>query len=126
MSEQLQQPISISIDFKKYRIRIHRGTLGLLGIPKYIQFLVSPQERMIAVQGVDERTKYAHRVDLNSLQPDNSYEIYSCLFVEKLRGLDPGMQLGETYRLTGNYYEKENAVVFPLSSFQRVDSWEVG
>lgn len=125
MIEQSQHPISISIDFKKYRIRIHRRTLSLLGTPKYIQFLVSPKERMIAVQGVDNRTKYAHRVNLNSLQPDNSYEVYSSIFIEKLRSLDSGMQLGETYRLTGNYYEKENAVVFPLGSFQRVDSWEV-
>lgn len=125
MIEQSQHPISISIDFKKYRIRIHRRTLSLLGTPKYIQFLVSPKERMIAVRGVDNRTKYAHRVDLNSLQPDNSYEVYSSIFIEKLRSLDSGMQLGETYRLTGNYYEKENAVVFPLGSFQRVDSWEV-
>lgn len=37
MSEQTQQQVTIAVDLKKYRIRIHRNTLALLGTPKYIQ-----------------------------------------------------------------------------------------
>ena len=31
----------ISIDLKKYRIRVHKESLHLIGDPAYIQFLVS-------------------------------------------------------------------------------------
>ena len=41
MSEQARQQVTIAVDLKKYRIRIHRNTLALLGTPKYIQLLVS-------------------------------------------------------------------------------------
>ena len=84
MSEQTQQQVTIAVDLKKYRIRIHRNTLALLGTPKYIQLLVSPSAKMMAIQGVDTRTRFTHRVNLSALRPDNSYEIYSSLFVSQL------------------------------------------
>lgn len=56
MSEQTRQQVTIAVDLKKYRIRIHRSTLTLLGTPKYVQFLVSPSAMMLAIQGTDKRT----------------------------------------------------------------------
>ena len=50
MSEQTRQQVTIAVDLKKYRIRIHRSTLTLLGTPKYVQFLVSPSAMMLAIQ----------------------------------------------------------------------------
>lgn len=87
MSEQTCQQVTISVDLKKYRIRIHRNTLTLLGTPKYVQFLVSPTAMMLAIQGTNKRTHFTHRVNLDALHPDNSYEIYSTLFVNKLCSL---------------------------------------
>ena len=39
MSDKEEGIVSISIDMKKHRIRIHKATLHLLGDPKYIQIL---------------------------------------------------------------------------------------
>lgn len=124
MSEQTQQQVTIAVDLKKYRIRIHRNTLALLGTPKYIQLLVSPSAKMMAIQGVDTRTRFIHRVNLSALRPDNSYEIYSSLFVSQLLALVTDLDAKCTYRLTGEIITEENAAVFPLNTLQEVDSLE--
>lgn len=124
MSEQTQQQVTIAVDLKKYRIRIHRNTLALLGTPKYIQLLVSPSAKMMAIQGVDTRTRFTHRVNLSALRPDNSYEIYSSLFVSQLLALVTDLDDKCTYRLTGEIITEENAAVFPLNTLQEVDSLE--
>ena len=124
MSEQTCQQVTISVDLKKYRIRIHRNTLTFHGTPKYVQFLVSPTAMMLAIQGTNKRTHFTHRVNLDALHPDNSYEIYSTLFVNKLCSLVSDLDTGCTYRLTGEIITEENAAVFPLSSLQKVDSLE--
>ena len=124
MSEQTQQQVTIAVDLKKYRIRIHRNTLALLGTPKYIQLLVSPSAKMMAIQGVDTRTRFTHRVNLSALRPDNSYEIYSSLFVSQLLALVTDLDAKCTYQLTGEIITEENAAVFPLNTLQEVDSLE--
>ncbi len=124
MSEQTRQQVTIAVDLKKYRIRIHRSTLALLEMPKYIQLLVSPSAMMLAIQGTDKRTNYTHRVKLAALHPDNSYEIYSTLFVNKLCSLVDGLDTACTYRLTGEIIAEENAGVFSLSTLQKIDGSE--
>ena len=47
--ENLFQPI-LCIDLKKSLIRIHRNTLRLLGDPDYIQLLINPATKMIAIK----------------------------------------------------------------------------
>ena len=96
----------------------------MLGTPKYVQLLVSPSAMMLAIQGTDKRTNFTHRVNLDALHPDNSYEIYSTLFVNKLCSLVSDLDTGCTYRLTGEIITEENAAVFPLSTLQKVDSLE--
>ena len=102
MSEQTRQQVTIAVDLKKYRIRIHRSTLTLLGTPKYVQFVVSPSAMMLAIQGTDKRTNYTHRVILAALHPDNSYEIYSTSFVNKLCSLVEGLDSAYAYSQTGD------------------------
>ena len=79
---------------------------------------------MMATQGVDTRTRFTHRVNLSALRPDNSYEIYSSLFVSQLLALVTDLDAKCTYRLTGEIITEENAAVFPLNTLQEVDSLE--
>ena len=41
--------LSISIDLKKNRIRIHKNTLHAIGSPSYILLLVNPVENSLAI-----------------------------------------------------------------------------
>ena len=54
--ENLYQPI-LSIDLKKSLIRVHRNTLRLLGDPDYIQLLINPNAKMIAIKAGDKHIK---------------------------------------------------------------------
>ena len=39
---------TMTLDLKRNRIRIHKSTLKKLNDPKYIQFLINPEEMLIA------------------------------------------------------------------------------
>ena len=49
MPESLDPRISMAIDLKKNRLRIHRSTLRLMGFPQFIKLLFSPEHNAIAV-----------------------------------------------------------------------------
>ena len=113
--------VTIAVDFKKNRLRIHKYTLGHLGNPDYLQLLVNPKGMQIAIYGDDQKTRDGHRVNLKKLTPDNSYELYSKALFIQLRRLIPLLDAECTYRLTGNILQKENIALFPLSTLQKIE-----
>ena len=124
MSEQTNQTVTISVDLKKNRLRIHKTTLSLLGMPKYVQLLVSPESMMVAIRGVDNKDRYGHRVNLSVLSSDNSYELYSKQLIEKLCALITDLDTSYNYRLTGEFITDENAAVFSLNTLQKIEPLE--
>jgi len=44
----------MTLDIKRNRFRIHKSTLCKLGYPRYIQFLINPEEMFIAILGTDK------------------------------------------------------------------------
>ena len=124
MYERKQQSIIISIDLKKFRLRIHKTTLGLLGIPKYVQLLVNPINMQVAIRGIDNKLRDAHRVNLSAIQSDNSYELYSKSLIQQLCILVPELDFNYTYRLIGKIIESENMAVFSLKTLKKVETLE--
>lgn len=118
------QPVTITVDLKRFRIRIHRNTLALLGTPQYVQLLVSPTEMLFAIQGVEHKSRDCHRVNPATLATENSFELYSKAFVKTLCSLVADLDPGCSYRLSGNILSDENAVVFPLNTLQEIELWE--
>lgn len=112
---------TLSIDMKKYRLRIYKSTLNLLGPPKHIQLLVSPNEKVIAIRGLEKRCKESHEVSFTHMKPDNSYELYSKELVMTLMSLIPDLEKNITYRLTGEVHIEQKIVFFPLDTIQRVE-----
>ena len=53
MRETEYNPVTLSIDLKKYRIRVHKSTLHLLGDPRYIQLLINPSDQIVAIRSVE-------------------------------------------------------------------------
>ena len=47
MSDHNSPTVLLSVDIKKYRIRIHKATLHLLGDPPYIQLLINPSSSIV-------------------------------------------------------------------------------
>lgn len=115
--------VTLSVDLKKYRIRLHRVTYRLIGNPRYIQLLVNPKDKVVAVRGVNKATKndQAYWINKAKMESDKSFDIYSRSFVEKLWELTDGLEDGCSYRLNGRVYIDTNTAVFPLSTLQRVE-----
>lgn len=112
---------SLSVDMRKYRIRIHKATLNQLGPPVNIQLLVDPTNRIVAVRGLEKRSKDTHVVNLTRIKPDNSYELYSKELIVTLMSLLPELDGDCTYRLTGEVYAEKKTAFFPLNTIQRVE-----
>ena len=123
MPDLAQLTTQISIDLKKYRIRVHKESLHLIGDPMYIQFLVNVDQSMLAILGMDNDSSRsaAIRVNLPNLRSDFSYEIYSTSLIDKLAKVFGCFEPNATYRLTGKVIPEKRAVVFPVSTLQKVD-----
>ena len=110
--------VYISLDFKKSRIRIHKQTLGHIGNPSYVHLLIDPKERQIGLISSKIKTPDAHKVDLEKLGPDNSYELYSKFLFYNIHDLYPSIDDRYSYRLTGRMIGR-NLAVFQLRSMQK-------
>ena len=119
-------PTIIAIDLKKYRIRIHKTTIHLLGDPKYIQLLVNPASSQVAIRAVEKETRndQNHKVNMSQMKSDNSYEIYSRSFITKLCDIVGGLEPNFTYRLSGEIIQSQRAALFSLKTISRVEPSE--
>ena len=117
MSESLT-PTSVSIDLKKFRIRIFKTTIHALGDPKYIQLLVKPKNKTVAIRSVEKETSgdQAHKVKMVS---GDSYEIYSRPFVTKLCEVVGGLDPQYSYRMAGEIVPAQKMAVFSLNTLVR-------
>lgn len=123
MTEHQRYFTQISIDLKKYRIRIHKDSLRLIGDPDYIQLLVNTETRQVAIRAVERATagSHAHKIARAKVSSD-SCEIYSRPFCGKLCSDFDCFHAGASYRLTGIVVPDQNAAVFSLSSAQLIES----
>ena len=116
--------VSISIDLKKDRIRIHRTTIYKLGNPKLIQLLLSP-ECKVAIKAVDRKVPGGQEIEVNldKLPPEISFEVYSGLLIERMREAKPELlHDGNVYRLTGTVNKEKKIAMFPTENMLRLDN----
>lgn len=118
MATEQKNAVQMSIDTKKFRIRIHKECLHLIGNPQYVQLLVDVDSRHVAIRAVEREmyTNQAHRVDRARMESDSSVEIYSRLFISTLQcNFDCFAAVG-LYRLFGLVLPDKKVAVFSLSS----------
>ncbi len=115
---------SLCIDLKKNRIRIHKGTMHLLGNPEYIQILVNPDRHMLALRKSKRTDHAAHRVSICSVDSKYYYELYSLTFLQKLRKGNTSLENNQTYRIYGEFSPKEGIAQFSMNDCIPVDDNE--
>ena len=123
MSDTCNAVVTMAVDTKKYGIRIHKALFRQLGEPRYIQLLVNPDDGVVAIQTVEKEMSggQTHRIVEKRMHSENSYEIYSRPFIRKLREVEPGIEDGGAYRLTGSVIPSLKVAVFSLKTLQRMD-----
>ncbi|HIQ83367.1 MAG TPA: hypothetical protein IAA52_09745 [Candidatus Pullichristensenella stercorigallinarum] len=67
MTENCLQPVAMTIDAKKPRLRIHKSTIHRMGDPKYIQLMIDPEGRRIALRGVDRHIPGQHEIRVDRI-----------------------------------------------------------
>ena len=127
MSERINPKISMAIDAKKNRLRIHQVTLKILGNPPFLQLLFSPRRNAIVVLKRDRRVPNGQeiRVVLDHKTRPGSCDIYSKELIERIRQEFSGMDQEGLYRLTGFEVPEESGVCFPLSTLTRQEDAHV-
>jgi hypothetical protein len=123
MNEKPNLATLMTIDFKKYRLRVYKEALHLIGDPKYIQLLVSTESKLIAIRAVEKSQVdgVAYKVDPKRLKSDLPFEIYSTPLIEGLYRKFGCFNYGSCYRLSGQVIKSERTVVFTLDSIKMND-----
>ena len=116
MSEQANTKPAILVDLKKFRIRIYKTVIHMLGDPAFILLLVNPEDRSICVSCGDPSDARAHRVRLSSLKGGSSFELYSKSLCEALQEVCPEWGNSHSYRFYGEMIPGVGSVRFSLEN----------
>ena len=128
MAEQVNAPITISmeLDMRRNRIRIHKPTIHLLGDPTLLQLLFDPEDMVVAIVCRDTEVSGGQEVRINprGLKSRNCFEFCSSMFLRKLREVHGGLDANASYRLTGKIIPELRAARFPMSTIQKIENDE--
>jgi len=115
MNKQLssQKPI-LSIDLRRNLIRIHKVTLDTLGCPDYIQLLVNPDDKSIAIMKGISTDKLAHHVCYERIKKGQSFELYSTILLKNLKSISDQCETMKAYRIYGDYLPNFEIVKFSI------------
>lgn len=114
MSRKPESRPTIFIDMKKSRIRIHRSTLQMLGNPTYIQLLVNPEARTIAVKRTSAYDHLSHRISEDEFLHNKCCELYSRNFLKALRSTSSNWTDTETCLIYGTLVESCHLIQFSI------------
>ena len=119
--------VSMTIDMKKYRIRIHKNTLYALGNPKRIQLLLHPSESTIIVRYPQEGEPFGQEEKVVFDKPGNqgTFQLYSKELINRLSKIYPCFEKNHVYRLYGTIKPELHAACFPFDHILPADCGEV-
>lgn len=115
----------LTIDPKKQRLRIYIEALHAIGDPNYIQLLVNPKSRTIAVRGCKEKDEYAQRIYWKTLKDKGQCcELYSKDLIDGLKPVLPYYPKPCSYRIFGTIKGSLRSALFELERAVPIDDEE--
>ena len=110
----------MTLDLKRSRILIHKSTLKKLNDPKYIQFLINPEEMFIAFLGSDTPLAggTANKVNLVRV-PNQSVEFYSNSLLEGVVNMVGMLDFRYSYRLSGEVAAVHRVAYFSMKTLKK-------
>ena len=108
----------ICFDFKtKNRIRVHKVTMHLLGDPDFIQILVNPMSKTIAIRKGSSNDPLSIRLKRNMTNKD-CYEFFSKELLSSFKMVFDKLENGNTYRIYGEMDPKNEVAQFRISDMK--------
>ena len=104
----------VCIDLKKDRIRIHKTTLHLIGDPAFINLLVNPDSKTLAIRRAYQGDPLALRIRKNQLTDGNCVEFGCRELIRKLQDVEAIWEKNCSYRIYGECNAKESLAKFAM------------
>lgn len=116
LDQETSDIISMAIDLKKYRLRVHKQTLRLLGCPHYVQLLLSTKRDAIVILPIDSIIPNGMEIKVVFDKKDTSgtFDIYCKELITRIQEQFSGLDNKGLYRLTGFEIPEVGGVCFPL------------
>lgn len=113
--------LTISIQGKEGCIGIHKNVVRTLGCPRYLAPRISRKRNLFMIVPCEREEMLSFEMPEKFLESDHTnYRIYSLGFVRDIL-ISNGLNTDCTYFLEGQYSQKNNAVIFLISSAKRFD-----
>ena len=127
MNNQTSQEVSITVDLKKFRFRVHRRTLRALGDPSAVQLMFDPDKKAIMLFAAQNSTAFGQEEKVVFDKPgnDGTFQLYSMGLIRKIQAIVSGLEDETTYYLSGRLIASLNAAYFPLDPFPGIKHCEV-
>lgn len=111
----------MTLDIKRNRFRIHKATLCKLGNPRYIQFLINPEEMFIAILGSDKPLAggTANKVNTVEMTGCHSVEFYSNSLFEGIIDMIGLLDFRYSYRLSGEVDITNRVAYFSMKTLKK-------
>lgn len=121
MTEMKNEPVSVTLTYKEYIVRIHRGTINALNDPKYIRMLFNPKNCLFAVQSVEVKDGEAFQVPADDPDKEWRFRIHSKNMVDIIYGI---MQWNKefAYRINGEIKSDYHLAEFDLMNAFPIES----
>lgn len=105
---------SISINYRADTVRIYKKVLSALGNPKYLQFLINPEAKILYMRGAGTSGVNCLEVPSDEFLKRNCCVLHGKSFIKKLSNL-AGWSLKTRYVVKGTLETSHNTIVFDLS-----------
>ena len=103
----------LSFSSKQGKVRIYKGVLSALGEPRFIQFLINPEKKMLILCGSNTRLSECIEVPSKEYQARNGFVLNGHGFIRRIFSIMRWAPLG-TYLVDGIYDKDLSCVVFAL------------
>ena len=92
--------------------------LAYIGMPKYLQFLISTDERMMIVRAMDKGTATEQTYKVKYQPSKESYiEIHSKVLIDKFGDAFTDYEKGKIYRIFGGVIQGKRSLYFDLKKY---------
>jgi len=105
---------NISLNYKVDTIRVYKQAIEVLGNPRFVQFFINRKDKMLYMQGTDEKTKDALEVPPKDQMRSRCYLFHGVDIIRVLSQLG-GWKIEKPHILRGNYIPQYNVISFDLT-----------
>ena len=110
-----KNPHKISFNYKHGKVRIFKRVIQGLGNPKFIQFLIKPEDKLFFIVGLEYREHDSFPVVISQNKRNGGMVLNGQRFIRKISEIS-GWSLEGTYVVEGTYVEEMNMFKFNLTN----------